>query len=216
MSTGRVYGGESASDRSARRRALLLEAGLDIFGTTGYRQATVRQLCRAAGVTDRYFYEHFASTEDLLAAVYENCTETLRSAAVGKIADCGPDASVRDLARAGLEGFLSVAQADPRLARVVWAEVLGVSSRIESLYMHRMRDFGDLLIGLLDERDLRASAAEGNYTQRTLVDAAVGGVSHAVVAWAATDFEAPREHVTEALSALLTAAASALDEHRPI
>jgi AcrR family transcriptional regulator len=54
--SGRSYGGESANDRLARRRRQLLDAGLELFGTTGYRATTVRQLCREARVSDRYFY----------------------------------------------------------------------------------------------------------------------------------------------------------------
>lgn len=59
---------------------------------------TVRQLCREAKGSDRYFYEQFDSTEDLLLAVYDECTR-------------------------GLE------EADPRLARVVWFEVLDLGQR---------------------------------------------------------------------------------------
>ena len=66
--SGRTYGGESADDRLTRRRRQLLDAGLELFGTAGYRATTVRQLCREAKVSDRYFYEQFDSTEDLLLA----------------------------------------------------------------------------------------------------------------------------------------------------
>ena len=79
LGVGRTYAGESLSERTARRRQQFLDAGLQVFGTTGYRTATVRQLCKQAGLTDRYFYESFASTEDLLVAVYEREFDELRS-----------------------------------------------------------------------------------------------------------------------------------------
>ena len=43
---GRAYAGESLAERRARRRLSFLDAGLQVFGTTGYRTATVRQLWR--------------------------------------------------------------------------------------------------------------------------------------------------------------------------
>ena len=80
--SGRTYGGESADDRLTRRRRQLLDAGLELFETAGCRATTVRQLCRAAKVSDRYFYEQFDSTEDLLLVVYDECTRGLEEARV--------------------------------------------------------------------------------------------------------------------------------------
>src|SRR4029077_5184552 len=55
----RAYGGVSAEDRIAARRAKLLDAGLELFGTRGYATTGVKDVCREAGLTDRYFYESF-------------------------------------------------------------------------------------------------------------------------------------------------------------
>lgn len=209
MSTGRSYGGESVEDRLARRRRQLLDAGLEIFGTTGYRQATVRQLCREARVTDRYFYEQFAGTEDLLIAVYEECLERLEAAVLAAVGSSGP--GVRSMARAGLDAFLAVVQGDPRLVRLVWFEVLGVSARVEAIYLGRMRTFGNLLVSLLDEQI--AYAEIDDVMLRTLSDAAVGGISHAVMSWAVSDFAAPREQVSEALTLFLDGASAPFLRH---
>src|ERR1700710_181396 len=71
---GRAYGGLALEDRVAARRARFIEAGIELFGTQGFRAATVRGICAAAGLTDRYFYESFASLEALLAEVYRTLT----------------------------------------------------------------------------------------------------------------------------------------------
>ena len=73
----RSYGGLAMEERVAARRARFVEAGVELFGTQGFRGATVRGICAAAGLTDRYFYESFASLESLLAAVYGSLTERL-------------------------------------------------------------------------------------------------------------------------------------------
>lgn len=109
--SGRTYAGESASDRAGRRRRQLLDAGLELFGTAGYRATTVRLLCREARVSDRYFYEQFDSTEDLLVAVYDECTARLEAAALTALGD--GDGDVGDLARRGLDAFLALVEEDP-------------------------------------------------------------------------------------------------------
>ena len=70
--SGRPYAGERPGERVLRRRQQFLDAGLELFGSIGYRATTVRILCKQAKLTDRYFYESFTSTEDLLLEVYRN------------------------------------------------------------------------------------------------------------------------------------------------
>src|ERR1700760_3307724 len=70
--SARPYGGLAMAERVAARRARFVEAGVELFGTQGFRGATVRGVCAAAGLTDRYFYESFATLEALLAAVYHS------------------------------------------------------------------------------------------------------------------------------------------------
>ena len=86
---GRVYGGENQEERRARRRQQFLDAGLQLFGTLGYRAATVRALCKQAGLTDRYFYESFDTTEDLLVGVYRQQCEALERAVMQALAASG-------------------------------------------------------------------------------------------------------------------------------
>lgn len=204
--SGRTYAGESASDRSGRRRRQLLDAGLELFGTAGYRATTVRLLCREARVSDRYFYEQFDSTEDLLVAVYDECTSRLEAAALTALGDGAGE--VGDLARRGLDAFLALVEDDPRLARVVWFEVLGVSTRVESTYLSRMQRFGHLMLGVLADRDDTADLPDA--ARELMASAAVGAVSNAVVTWSITGFTTERAVVTESLAQFLAGAATAL------
>ncbi|MFF3288708.1 TetR family transcriptional regulator [Streptomyces sp. NPDC003023] len=79
--TGRRYGGRGAAERQQERRSRLVDAGLEVFGTVGYAAASVRQLCREAGLTERYFYESFQGREELLRAVYDRLIEEVETAA---------------------------------------------------------------------------------------------------------------------------------------
>lgn len=201
--TGRTYGGESAADRAARRRRQLLDAGLDVFGSVGYSAATVRQLCREARVADRYFYEEFASTEDLLLAVYEACMDRLTGAVLEVAAAHSGD--VGQLAQDGLDAFLSLVERDPRLGRVVWFEIIGVSERVDAAYLQRMEDFGGLLTGLISDSGLLVGLPEEQLV--TIRRAVVGGLSHAVMAWLHSGSDVPRADVVAGLRRFLRAIA---------
>lgn len=209
--SGRSYGGESATDRWERRRRQLLDAGLELFGTAGYRATTVRQLCREAKVSDRYFYEQFSSTEDLLLAVYDECTGRLEEAALAALGDRDDD--VRDVARRGLDAFLAVVESDPRLARVVWFEVLGVSPRVETAYLARMQVFGHLMVGVVAGREGGASVLEVD--RELMATTAVGAVTYTVMTWTSAGFSPARELVAETLALFLGGAATALLAPRP-
>lgn len=198
----RSYGGQSREERASRRRRSFLDAALEVFGTVGYRAATVRLLCREAGVTDRYFYEEFTSTEDLLVAVYEECTARLLDAVAGAAAASGLDAGIDVLARAALEALLGTTEDDPRLARVVWFEVLGVSDRVERCYLGWMSEFARFVLQLLPEDDRLVDAA----SLSTMSDAAVGAISHVTMTWVADGLTTPRADVVEALTTFLSAA----------
>ncbi len=196
----RSYGGISADERTARRRRQLLDAGLEIFGSTGYRAATVRQVCRVAKVADRYFYDQFRTMEDLLVAVYQECVDRLEDSIAVPIQTAG---SVEEMARLGLESFLTAVQDDPRLARVVWFEVLGVSPQVETTYLSRMARFGELLITAAP-----APFAVVPELRPLVAGAVIGGISHVVMTWLASGFATPRADVVTALELFLTSVAS--------
>ncbi len=124
----RPYGGVSSDERRARRRAQLLDAGLELFGTRGYAASSVREVCLAASLNRRYFYESFRTREDLLRAVYDEIIgEMARTifTAVNEVE--GIDAKIR----AGMSAFWVMMTADSRTARVLTLEVVGVSEELE-------------------------------------------------------------------------------------
>jgi AcrR family transcriptional regulator len=85
----RPYGGVPADERRAGRRARFLEAGLELFGTRGATATRLDDLCSEAGLTKRYFYESFATVDDLLAAVFDKLVEDLAAATIDAVAAGG-------------------------------------------------------------------------------------------------------------------------------
>lgn len=146
-SIGRTYGGLSQEKRKAMRRQQFMDAGLEVFGTEGFRAATVRRLCREANLTDRYFYEAFGSTEALLMAVYEQCMDNIRDRIIEAITGTIPSNSISEVICAGLDRYFSELE-DPRVARVCMVELVGISPEVDQLYNGYIIGFSDLLMGL--------------------------------------------------------------------
>lgn len=112
-------GGSTLADRAAARRAALIEAGVELLGTEGAAGVTVRAVCRGAKLTERYFYESFASRDALLRAVHAQVAGEARAAITAAI---GPGTAPGAIARAGVSAFTAFLQDDPRRGRVLLSE----------------------------------------------------------------------------------------------
>ena len=186
-SRGRSYGGVSPEQRASARRQQLVQAGLQLFGSQGLRATTVRGVCRQAGLTDRYFYESFDTLEALLAACYDSLLDRLRQAlalAAAPLAGAGAEARFT----AGYSTWFDFV-ADPQVARVVLAEVLGVSPAMDTRYEAGMREFADALAGPL------AEAGAGGVRGALIARALVGAVVQVAKMWAASGYRESRADV---------------------
>ncbi|ONM45965.1 TetR/AcrR family transcriptional regulator [Nocardia donostiensis] len=114
MAAQRTYGGISADERRAQRRAALLEAALDIIGTQGLSKLTVSGLCTQAGLNERYYYESFDSRDAVLTALFDTIAEELAAAILGAL-HTAPDDS-RAKARAAIAAGIHLLTDDPRKA----------------------------------------------------------------------------------------------------
>jgi AcrR family transcriptional regulator len=178
----RRYGGRTADERRAQRRRQLLDAGLELLGTAGYATTTIDQVCAAARVSLRAFYEAFPGREALLRAVYDEVVEhgldQVRAAV-----ESAPDEPEARLRR-GLDAFLHAMLDDPRRARVQTVETVGVSPELTAHRRGVIHLYVDLVAaeagryvadGRVPPRDLRLTAL-----------ALVGGVNELVVDWVHT------------------------------
>ena len=216
---GRPYAGASREEREDARREQIIAAGIELFGTRGYRAATVGAICEVAGLNKRYFYESFAALEDLLVAVYERVVSDLRSAVLaGGAADTAgtetakdaPGAEAMAVLRGFMSGFLGWAHENPVFARVHLFEVLGVSARIDELYRRHGREIGGELA------DSLSAAVSGRGVagtrRRVLGDLLVGAGIQIAVDWVIGGYDPPKEEllseVEGTLGWVLTAGAS--------
>ncbi|MFT4086383.1 MAG: TetR/AcrR family transcriptional regulator [Gordonia sp. (in: high G+C Gram-positive bacteria)] len=187
----RVYGGMSAADRREQRRTSLIEAGLQLFGTEGYPNISVKRICDEAGLTQRYFYESFTDREALLDAVYRHCVEILRAASMTAAVDylstrlsatvrkndAVPAELIPGLARNALGGFIKTLAEDRRRARVILIEVVGVSPALEKLRISAIHDWAGLILSF-------TSTGSGlNNRSRLSIIGFVGAFTQLLVDW---------------------------------
>lgn len=141
--TGRLYGGVSKEERERQRRERLVQAALEVFGEQGYHASTVRDICRQAELTSRYFYESFDGMEALFEAVYVSVSRELMHKTVLALQACVMDPE--KLAEAALRTFLEFVREDPPRARVMLIDALTVGPGIRRISNESNRDFATLI-----------------------------------------------------------------------
>jgi AcrR family transcriptional regulator len=200
-----MWRGQSPAQRSATRRKQLLEAGLEVFGTVGWRQSTVRGICAAAGLSERYFYESFQSREALLLAVhdalnereYEMFERVARNRLDG--IEAPGDQTLMGVVHDALGAWFTMFRSDPRVARVRLTEVLGVSPEIDERYRAHNRRIADLI------REVSALSGHVDEADAIVVMITTGLVGAATVIatdWYLTEFRLPLKHVVAAGEAI--------------
>ncbi len=118
---GRSYAGRRPHQRRAERHERLLEAGLQVFGTVGWDDATIGLLCATAKVGTRAFYEEFDSREELLLEVASGIV--LEGVAILQHAVAAAPPTLEGKVRAGLSSYLRFLTDDPRRVRVTYGAV---------------------------------------------------------------------------------------------
>lgn len=200
--TGRRYRGVSEEARQAERRQRFVEAGLSVFGSRGYHSSTVRSICAEAGLTERYFYESFSNSEDLLCVVYDYVNQRIRERILATLMDTPREVS--SIAYATLVAFLNTMRDDPRLAQILFVEVLGVSERVDQRYRASIENFAQLMQQLIAPL-LDADQLPAPLRPDILSVAMLGSVITVVSRWMIMGFQEPVATIAENLHAVLVA-----------
>jgi len=199
---GRRYRGASLHQRRAGRRQRLLQAGIDLFGTRGYHAVTVRELCAAAGLTERYFYESFRDREQLFSAVYEHLNAQLARRLAGAVAGAGGD--VEQLARRGLRAYFEQTRDDPRGARIMLIEHFGLSADMDRLSRRTAIGFVEMLRQTLAPRLVAARRRAPALDADLLATGLVGGVIFSAMRWVLSGYAQPLDAMVENAAAIFT------------
>jgi AcrR family transcriptional regulator len=113
--TRRSWAGTALEERRRVRREALLAAGIQLLGAVDRAASNVRTVCRAAGLTERYFYESFGDRDTFVRAVYDEVGDRARTALVTAVA--GAPAEAR--ADAAVRAFVELMVDEPAMGRVL-------------------------------------------------------------------------------------------------
>ncbi|MEU6265938.1 TetR/AcrR family transcriptional regulator [Saccharopolyspora shandongensis] len=124
------------------RREAILQAGTEVFSTTGFAKATMAEVARAGGIAQGTIYLYFESKEHLLAAVWERYVEGILEIADRVLAGDGPRWSTLDELWAAL---LDHAVRNAELHRTVYgsanAKALELCKDINRRVIDRIGDY---------------------------------------------------------------------------
>lgn len=194
----RSYRGLSQDERRAERRARLIAAAIAVYGERGYHQATVKAVCEAAGLTERYFYESFANSEALLIDSFNAVTWSVLGAITQAAKEAGRARTARS--RAMLHAYFAALQREPQSARVFLVEIRGVSRAVDQAFDTALRAIG--------KEVARIVAPPGAADDELLQAGVVGGVIHIALRWIEDGYQPEIESVVDTALKLGTVLAS--------
>ncbi|AXB46208.1 TetR/AcrR family transcriptional regulator [Prauserella oleivorans] len=197
----RSYRGISAQQRRDDRRQQLLEAGLDLLGTQGWRQTTMTAVCSRAGLTERYFYESFSDRDALLLAVLDRIASQIRDVALHALATTDGDPHRK--ATAAISAFVDLLTSDPRIGRVAMLE----SAAADPLRTRRhelLREFAQLIARQAHAlHGADALSAPHDQIAGLLL---TGGLAELLMAWLAGELPVSRQDIIEVAATQFAAA----------
>ena len=122
-------------------RSSLLDAADAVLAERGVRGLTLREVARAAGVSHGAPYHHFASLNELLAAVAERGFEVLGEAMAAAVAV----ADTRERLLRVAQSYVDCARAQPERFRLMFGPLLAAKDQHPALKAAAQRAFGFVL-----------------------------------------------------------------------
>jgi AcrR family transcriptional regulator len=191
----RRYRGRSTDDLRAERRERLMDAGMRLIGTEGYHALTIEKLRSSAHVSTRHFYEHFASREELLAALFEQLVAEGGAIVLQALATPAETPGARTIN--ALRAFVRYCLNDPHKARIAFIETVGISADMERRRRTAIRRFSHLIT------DAAVGLADAGVVPRAdfqfAAVALVGATNELIVEWLAGETGLTAEQMERAI-----------------
>ncbi|SUB55215.1 DNA-binding transcriptional repressor AcrR [Nocardia brasiliensis] len=203
---GRQYGGRAVTERKAERRQRFLDAATRIFAERGYANCSLADVCTAAALSKRQFYEEFQTREDVLVAAYDRIQDEAAVALLPALAELDPGADMAAAMNAVVSAYLGSIGSDPYRAKVAFIEVVGVSDRMERHRRERRHAWAELLAAAVVPRVAPGARIRGGTAWgASALIGAINGLAHE---WVLAD---PRPPVGELVDVLVPMALAMLE-----
>lgn len=192
-----VYRGVSAEERTAARRARLLDAALAVWADQDTR-TTMTAVCAAAGLSERYFYESFPGLDALLEALMDQIAVEIEETSRHAADRAGHDPEAR--VRASIHAFVQLLLDDPRKGRVAIVESVAVPKlrkRRTELLRHLAHQ------SAVEAREHLGRTGRSENEDETAGLLFIGGMAELVTAWLDGALTASAEEVVDAATRAL-------------
>lgn len=191
------YAGLTADERKRDRRRKLIDAARELIAEQGLAGLKVRALCARAGLNDRYFYESYADTDQLLRELLDEQLAAIVSEMLGPLANTPSDTRLR--LRATVETVVAVVADDPLrrqlfLALHTTGELRSRRDELVSTSTAIMLDQGRELLG--------EEAVTGMYAELAARTVSFGGLE-ILTEWLRGDLAIEREQLVDFLCAMI-------------
>lgn len=208
--SNRIYNGRSPEERARARKQQLLDAALEIIGTVGFQATRINDICRAAGVSQRYFYESFQDSENLLLQLYQREVERMAQATLGDFDFGGnPVGQVRQV----LTRWFATIEANPMSARIIFFEVHGVSKQAEAVYLAMRRAFRDQVAAFV--APVLEGTPSNHLDQQVVAIGVVGALLELVRTWLVGELDLSVDEMVDRLLAVVAQATDLEVDARP-
>lgn len=188
----RRYAGATVEERAQQRRERLLDAAFEVFGRQGYRDTTLRQICAQARLTDRYFYDHFSSLNDIFLQVRQRLSGELVEQIMQVLLK--PQADPMLVIREALAAFFQYIKDDPRRARVLLLDAMNFGVMSTEVALNRLNWYANLI-----EARLRSRYPElpPHLDFKLVASGFLGQVTYVATVWALQKFDTPVEQLVD-------------------
>lgn len=193
----RRYRGLPPEVRQADRLNRFREAGLDAFSTSGYMNSSVPEICKLAGLSTRQFYEEFSSREGLVLDLYTRIHNDARTRVLEAV-DEATDRTYRGIVTSAVEAYIHAIADDPRRARLVLVEVVGLNPKVEANRARNSAEWSELAERLARELAPAGHVPVGGY--RLALVGLVGAINALTQDWSENS---PRPPMSELIDVLI-------------
>jgi AcrR family transcriptional regulator len=200
--SGRVrsYGGMTADERAAERRARLVAATAQVLAEQGEARTTMTAICASAGLTERYFYESFAGLDDALLAALDSVCEEIAGVAVEALRGTSGPPDVR--VNAVMAALVDLVVRSPERMRVAVIHS-SANPRLRARRHELIGDFADLVAR--EAAQLYGDQAWPPDRARIHGLLYVAGFAELLAAWLSGDVDLAPDDLVETAGALFTA-----------
>lgn len=193
----RSYGGVTAVDRSARRRAAVIDVCLDLYSEGGARAVTKRAVCQRARLNDRYFYEHFTDSTALLRTMFEELTNQGLTTVTAAIDAAPPEINAQ--VQAAATTALHFLTEDPRRAPLLLNA--HVTDQVQEIRLASIRQIAHAVSTVSCE--LLGENVAPTIDSEMAAYAFVSGTLELVAAWMRGDFPVSQDHLVNLITTTL-------------